>query len=176
MWMISNSHARLPCVAIATACFALGSFTLSCRPRAARTAPDAPRPPLTTSEKRPPAVDSSQQAARVELKSVVVRRLDSTLEKLAGTEFLRTATEPLVIEVQTQKPLGDLRRTSSPVIILNGEKFPNTMAIAADKLVAFIPDRRQIKDINTIAVAWVGNEEMTMTSSPLTFRAEDVKR
>ena len=176
MWTISNSPARLPCVAIVAACVALGSVALSCRPRVARTAPDAPRPTLTTSEKKPPTVDSSQQRTPVELKSVVVRPFDRTLEKLAGAEFLRRATDPLVIEVQTQKPLGDLRRTSSPVIILNGEKFPDTWAIGADKLVAFLPDRRQIKDINTVAVAWVGNEEMTITRSPLTFRSQDVKR
>lgn len=176
MWMTSNFPARLRSLILLLICLASGMAVLSCSgAMGAKIPPDAARPSQTTGQ-RPPSRDYSNQRTPVELKSVVVRRLDAALEKLAGPGFLRTATEPLAIEVQTQQPLGDLSRTSSPVIILNGEKFPDTWAVGQNKLVAFLPDRRRIKETNTVAAAWLGNEEQSMTKSPLTFKSEDVKR
>jgi hypothetical protein len=118
-------------------------------------------------------VSGTELFQSVELKSVVVRRLDAALEKLAGPEFRKTATDPLAVEVQTRKPLGNLSGASSPLIVLNGEKFTDTWATGKDRLVAFLPNRSKIKSTNTVAVVWVGREA-TMTKQPLTFRAQDV--
>lgn len=175
MSMISSSRDKFYGTATLFVCLVLVALTLSCQQaRISRTAPDAPRPSAGISQ--PPVAQPPQQPSPVELKSVVVRPLDAAMQRLAGPEFLRAATDPLLIEVQTQRPLGNLARTSSPVIILNGEKFPDTYAINQTTLVAFLRDRDRIKSTNTIAVAWLGDEERTMSKTPLTFRSEDVRR
>jgi hypothetical protein len=177
MWMISNFPVKRHPIAVLVACLAFGGFLFGCRTSTvSQIPPDAPRSRLPVDEQNPPALDYSQQMIPMELKSVSVHRLDSTLAKFAGPAFIKTASDPFAIEVQTQKPLGNLARTSSPVIILNGDKFTDTWAIGKDKLVAFLPDLKRIKDTNTVAAVWLGNEELTMTRSPLIFRAEDVKR
>ena len=177
MWMTSNFPVKRHAMAMLTACLAVGGLLLACRTSTvSQIPPDAPRPRLPVDEKRPPTMDYVQQMKPLELKSVSVHRLDSTLAKYAGPEFLKTATNPFVVEVITQSALGNLERTSSPVIILNGEKFTDTWAISQNKLVAFLPDLKRIKDNNTVAAVWLGNEELTMTRIPLTFKAEDVKK
>lgn len=181
MWTTSNFHVSLTRVTILFVCLATGivaaSYWMSFGAQNP-TSPDAPRPREGTSEAQQ-AADQTEERFPVELKSVTIRRfdrkLDTTLAKMAGPEFLRAATDPLVIEVQTQEPLGNLARTSSPVIILNKEKLHSTWAIGEDKLVAFLPDLKRVKGDNTVAVAWIGNEEETMSKHPLSFKSEDLK-
>src|SRR5262245_27597117 len=67
-------------------------------------APDSPRPaqtPVAASKSE----DDSAYRGRLELRAVRVRRLDATLEKMAGPEFLKRAKEPLAVEAQTARPL-----------------------------------------------------------------------
>jgi hypothetical protein len=111
----------------------------------------------------------------VELKSVVVRRIDAKMEKLAGQQFVKAAEEPYYVEVQTQTSLGNLARSSAPVILLNGEKLLNTRATGDHTLVAFLPNLKSLKDVNSVAVVWLGDEQ-TKTRHPLTFALNDVNR
>jgi hypothetical protein len=142
-------------------------------------APDAPLAALPAPEARPPSLDRSQLTKPVELKSVAVYRLDreTPLARLASRQFLKTAQDPLVIDVRVLEPLDPLPRTSWPVIVLNGRHLKNTRVgvDANDRLIAFLPDRRQVKRVNTVAVVWIGNEELTLTKRPLTFKATDIK-
>ena len=111
----------------------------------------------------------------VELRSVVVRRIDEKMEKLAGQQFVKAAEEPYYVEVQTQASLGNLARSSLPVILLNGEKLLNTRATGERTLVAFLPNLRMLRDPNTVAVVWLGDEQ-TKTKRPLIFALRDVAR
>lgn len=183
MWMTSSFRAdpksRLQPLLMAAFIAALAALTFVGQEVAnasvvAQIAPDAPRPakPQPAVE-RPPS--RPYPRASVELKSVLARPLDEAMKKLAGAEFLRQATNPLYIQVQTEKPLGSLDRTAAPVIILNGEKLLDTRATAQDTLVAFLPDRQKLKDANTVEVVWLG-DRATRTKKPLTFRREDVGR
>jgi hypothetical protein len=106
---------------------------------------------------------------------VKVSRVNATTAKLAGDEFLRRASDPLVIEVRTQEPLGDLTRTSSPVIVLNGETLSETIPLAPNRLVAYLPDRKSIRKTNSVAVAWLGAEEITKSRRTVTFKADSIK-
>lgn len=115
------------------------------------------------------------KAMTVELKSASVRHLDEKMKAMAGAEFLKAAREPLSIEVKTVNPLGNLSRSSLPVIVLNGEKLPGTRATNQTTLVAFLPDRSMLKDSNTIAVVWLGDER-TRTKYPLTLKLEEIFR
>ncbi len=174
MWMTSNSLVNMCRPAAMGSALAVAVLTVGCQAtRSQHVAPDAPRLAQVIPEPRPPNEIRSNQVSTVELQSVVVRPLEPPLERLAGPEFLQTATEPLFIEVRTQDALGNLSGSSSPIIILNTRKLPNTWATGSNTLVAFLPDRSGIKATNTVAVMWVGRQA-TMTKKPLSFRAEDV--
>src|SRR5437879_6200949 len=110
MSMISNSHAKpLLIVTLFTSIVSVGLVASCQSPGQARVAPDAPRPARAPPQAETrPTLTRSNETNSVELKAVVVRRLDDRLRTLAGPEFQKTATEPLAIEVQTQQPLGNL--------------------------------------------------------------------
>jgi hypothetical protein len=142
---------------------------------AQEVAPDAPRPARASNRVVSNTKPRPRQAKPVELSTVSIRRLDERMSKMAGADFVKRATAPLVIEVRTQEPLGDLTRTSSPVIVLNGEVLSETIPLSTDRLIAFLPDRKFIRETNTITVVWLGNEELTRTRRPLRFRSRDIK-
>lgn len=144
----------------------------------AQAAPDAPRTRKTEQVVAQPAPSPKPQLshAPVRLKSVTVRKLsDEYLRKLAGPQFLEHAQEPLYIQVETEQPLGNLERNAAPVILVNGQRLTNTRAVGANKLVAFLPDAKSLKDVNSIAVVWLGDSR-TKTPEPLTLRLADVVR
>src|SRR4051812_12545876 len=98
MSTISNSRARRVGAGLVVAIVAAGGGVGRAQ------APDSPRP-------APPQVaalqseDDAAYRGPIELRVVRVRRLDATLEKMAGPEFLKRAKEPLAVEAQTAKPL-----------------------------------------------------------------------
>lgn len=144
-------------------------------------APDAPRltKPTPVSEARPQSIDRSQLVKPVELQSVSVYKMDEKMAKLAGKNFLRIAKDPLVIEVLVVEQIDPTPRASSPAIVLNGQTLINTRLHPVgngDKLVAFLPDHKLIKERNTVAVVWLGNESLTLSKLPLTFKATDIAK
>ena len=177
MWTTSSSRARRV-LAVLLLLVAMGG----CRPAPApvmapapEIAPDAPA--LVRGTVGPVVGDQVERPAPVELRSVTARRLgsDTALRRMAGPRFLAEATEPIVIEVQTERTLGRLTRTASPEIFLNGEQIVDTWPIPPDRLIAFLPNRSRIRDVNSVTVAWLGSEEATRTRRPLTFKAQDVR-
>ena len=111
----------------------------------------------------------------LEIRSVRVSRVDQRTAKLAGDEFMRKATQPLVIEVRTVQPLGDLTRTSSPVIVLNGEVLSETIPLVPNRLVAFLPDRRTLKETNSVTVVRLGQEDLTRSRRTVTFTSRSIR-
>jgi hypothetical protein len=181
MWTTSNSRGKRPRLArlCASAAFAL-LVAFATQPErgvasAQEVAPDAPRPARPPGKPPSALAGRGPQLKRVELRSLTVGRPNGRMAQLAGKDFMGKATNPLVIEVRTQDPLGDLTRTSSPVIVLNGETLSETIPLKPNRLIAFIPDRRKIKDTNTVVVEWLGQEQLTRSRRPLTFRSRDVK-
>jgi hypothetical protein len=137
-------------------------------------APDSPRAAEETQVSRVPSEDDSVYRGTIELVSVRVRKLDSTLERMAGPAFMKRAREPLAIEVETLKELPKSPRNTSAVLFLNSEKFADTWMILPNRLVAFLPDRRKIREVNTVTAAWTGSEDASRTKKPLTLRREDI--
>jgi hypothetical protein len=145
-------------------------------PAQAPVAPDAPRPAPTTPKQK--AVTNLHELKRpVGLVAVTVGRLTPAMERLAGPEFVKTASDPLFIEVKTAPgALGKPPMASMPVIVLNGEPLLDTRGGGPDTLVSFLADRGRIKDTNSVAVVWLGRQERTMTERPLTFRRGDIRQ
>lgn len=142
-------------------------------------APDTPQPARPVVKERPRTIDRSQLVKPVELKSVSVYKMDKKMERLAGKNFLAKADNPLVIEVIVVERIDPTPRASSPAIVLNGKKLINTRLNPVgngDRLIAFLPDRKLIKDRNSVAVVWLGNETLTLSKRSLTFKAADIDK
>ncbi len=107
----------------------------------------------------------------VELRSVGVRRVrgDAQLSRMAGERLLATGAEPVVIEVYTAEPLGNLDRTSSPEIYVNGERLGDTWALGPDRLAVVVSEEalKKLRDVNEVTVAWLGAEPLTRPRKPL---------
>jgi hypothetical protein len=137
--------------------------------------PDAPRPaPVEPGGK--PLPTNYEVKRPVELRSVLVGRVTKERSAAAGPEFLKSAKEPIFIEVTTAPGvLGKPAAGAAPLIVLNGERLLSTRSAGTDKLIAFLPSREPIRETNTVAVVWLGKQEPTMTKAPLTFSRGDVK-
>ncbi|MFP2927085.1 hypothetical protein ACLESO_18165 [Pyxidicoccus sp. 3LG] len=107
----------------------------------------------------------------VELRSVEVRRVrgDAELARMAGESLLANNAEPVAIEVRTAEPLGNLERTASPEIYVNGVRLGDTWALGQDRLVVIVPegDLKKLQDVNEITVAWLGAESLTRSRKSL---------
>jgi hypothetical protein len=166
MWTTSSS--RVSAILTGVVCAGLGA----CQP----TSPSSPGAAGPEPAERPPTVEHSQLRRPIVLRSVAARRMDGAT-KASLAEFGKTARDPIVIEVRLAEPVDMTPRTSSPVILLNGQTLPDTWVYPErpDTLVAYLADRTLIKDRNTVHAAWLGNEEMTMSRQGLTFGARDVR-
>jgi hypothetical protein len=178
MWTTSNFHAdSLVGRSITVSGVLLFAALGFSQELPSQTAPDAPRP-ARLQAKEPQRATTYEVKRPVELRSVVVGRLtkEKEMERLAGTEFLITAKDPLFIQVKTVPGiLGKPSMGAAPLILLNGERLLSTRGSSRDTLVAFLPDRKKIKDTNSVAVMWIGKQEHTRTRKPLTFRRSDIK-
>ncbi|WP_164013215.1 hypothetical protein [Pyxidicoccus trucidator] len=121
-----------------------------------------------------PGGTSSPEAPRpVELRSVAVRRVrgDSELARMAGEGLLADRAEPVAIEVRTAEPLGNLERSASPEIYVNGVRLGDTWAPSQDRLVVIVSesDLKKLQDVNEVTVAWLGAEPQTRSRTPLRF-------
>lgn len=175
MSMILNFHDKANFVLKLIAAFMMIGLVSCCKV----PAPDAPRPAKHVDDARPQAIDRSQLVKPVELKSVSVYEMDNKMAKLAGKNFLRKADNPIVIEVLVVEQIDPTQRASSPAIVLNGQTLINTRLHPVgngDKLVAFLPDHKLIKERNTVAVVWLGNETLTLSKHPLVFKATDIAK
>ena len=186
MWTISN----FPVNAFPKRLFQVGLSLLllglfSCHiqrgvliePQAPSVPQDAPQVLPSSNQEPVPAINNDQLQEAVELESVYIGPIDPVYAKYASPQFLATSSSPLALAVTTQAPIDMEARTSWPVIELNGKIVKNSRVVAEkyDMLIAFLPDRSLIKSRNTVAVVWVGNEELTRTKTPLVFGLEDIK-
>lgn len=140
-------------------------------------APEAPRPARAVAiAPAPTGAEQVRGRQPVTLDSVAVREVPrDEAVRFMGERFAAAARQPLVVEVRTAAPLGDLTRTSSPVIVLNGDVQPETIARPPDRLLAYLPDGAKLRPVNTVEVVWLGDEERTRTRRPLTFRFAGVE-
>ncbi|MFL6388949.1 MAG: hypothetical protein ACJ71U_15820 [Terriglobales bacterium] len=122
-----------------------------------------------------PREDDSAYKGTIELAGVHFRRMDKTMVQMAGPQFMKQAREPFAMEVETANPLPKTPRNTSAILIVNGEKILDTWMVLPNKLIAFFPDSRKIRESNSVAAAWTGAEATSQTRKPLTFRRQDVK-
>ena len=178
MWTISSFRANQALYSIVASVFIFACFSgaISCTPY---YGPETPKTrPVKTIEK-PKTINRVQLTRPVVLRSVEVRKLDPSdpkVRNLANQAWLKSASNPLVIEVQLVKPIDLTPRSSMPAIVLNGTPILDTRIHpdTSDKLIAILPNRRLIKDRNTITAVWLGNERETLSKEALIFKEIDI--
>jgi hypothetical protein len=177
MWTTSNSRADLPRLPATVALLVL----LGCSPAgSAPESPDAPRPARDLAGQAQPIAPAGAQVSQdrpVELRSArpLAVRGDTLLERLAGQAFLRQARSPLAIEVITLEPLGELARTASPEIYLDGVRVGDTWPLPPNRLVVFLPDAGRLQRTVSVTVAWLGSEERTRSRRPVVLTEEQLR-
>lgn len=136
----------------------------------APVAPDAPRMrKVSAPERTPPAV--SPRDERVEIESAVVRRASEHPELLQGlTLDPSRAADLLLIDVRTEQPLGDIQRSASPVIVLDGEPLLDTKPVDIRRLVAAVSAERLRASEHTLAITWLGAEATTTSRKSYILR------
>jgi hypothetical protein len=122
-------------------------------------------------------VSPETQDRPVEIRSArpLAVRGDSLLERLAGPAFLAQARSPFAIEVITAEPLGNVARSASAEIYLNGERVGDTWPLPPDRLVVFLPDARRLRAPVSVTVAWLGSEERTRSRRAVLITEEQLR-
>ena len=159
-----------------------GLLVTACSPSSSQSgnvAPDTPRPARDVTVASSRVAPGQQSApAPVEISSVRLRlaRRDTLLTRLMGhSERLLGAREPVAIEVITAQPLGNLNRTASPEIYLDGVRIGDTWALLPNRLIAFVPERANVRAGSSVTVAWLGNEERTRTLHPVVLTEDHLR-
>lgn len=178
MWTTSSSRAERLEVGLALTLVAW--LSAACPGPPAPSAPDSPRPArrsVALAEPAPVGGVPESQDRPVEIRSArpLAVRGDSLLERLAGPDFLRQARSPLAIEVITAEPLGDVARTASPEIYLNGERVGDTWPLPPNRLVVFLPEARRLRGPVSVSVAWLGSEARTRSRRAVVLTEDQLR-
>lgn len=177
MWTTSNSRAKHLALSFALGAAAL--WVVGC-PGVVRVSPDSPRPArdqtgLAQPDRRPGISEARDRPVEIRSARPLAVRGDPLLERLAGAAFLRNAQRPVAIEVITAEPLGDVPRTASPEIYLNGERVADTWPLPPNRLIVFLPDGRRLRGPVSVTVAWLGSEERTRSRRTVVLTDEQLQ-
>ena len=160
----SNSRGDRPALALAllllvlAGCASAGSNTV---------APEGPRQgPRVKPDPRVDAPVTRDQ--HVEIESATVRRAG---EDPALMERMNLRDSGLMlIDVRTEQPLGNLGRSASPVIVLDGVPLTDTFPIDPRRLVAPVEGRSLRSGEHILAVTWLGAESTTTSRKRYVLR------
>ena len=156
--MSTTSNSRADTIVLLLAVVLL-SLALGCTSTIApdaplASAPDAPQPAIAETGTRPPSAEPDY--TRLELAGVRVRPIDEELSRFVSPQLLRTWPNPVAIEATTTTELPSTIGASSPVLIINGEVYPDTWQLRPNRLIAFVPDRARLRDQNQVQTMWIG--------------------
>lgn len=153
MWTTSSFRADALVVGIV--------LTAACT--TAPVAPEAPRAPLRTAmAEGPPAGRPSTVEGPVEVDAASIRPAASEPGLLQ--RFGRLSSRPedlLVVDVRTQRPLGDLARSAQPVIVLNERPLLSTIVVDQTRLIAVVPIHEVHRGDVVVAVTRLGDSTVT---------------
>ena len=132
-------------------------------------APDAPRPAVAETVKRPPS--AVPKYTRLELAAVRVRPIDEELRKFVAPEAMRGWRDPVAVEGTTTTAIPATIGDASPVLVINDQVYPDTWVILPNRLIAFIPDRAALRERNSAVVMWIGGGAESRSREPRSFTA-----
>lgn len=167
--MTSNSRAdaiglllAVPLLSLALGC---ASTIAPDAPLAA--APDAPQPAIAEVSTRPPS--AAPKYTRLELAAVRVRPIDEELTKLVAPQLLQTWRDPVAVEATTTTELPSTIGASSPVLVINGEVYPDTWQLYPNRLIALVPDRATLRERNRVETMWIGGGSESRSREAMTL-------
>ncbi len=176
MWTMSNSLDKSKQCILEVFSIGLACVLLSCI-----SAPPSDTPkerPAVVIEKQPKGRGTvTQRATLVRVDVRVLQRDDPRVQQIIYPDALKLIRSPVLIEVKVKEPFDPRPRTSSPVIVLNGVSLGRSVVdyTTLDRIRVVI-DHSQLKARNTVAIAWTGDEESTISLEPIIFTLNDISK
>ena len=166
--MMWNSRAEIRAAARALAVLLIAAPAGAC---VAPPATDAPAPAIISAPVAPALARAEVTSERIRLARVEIAPVEaneSIVRRIVHPDDLAGLRDPVLITVHLVRPLGDLSRTASPVVVLNGEPLTNSMVTGEryDRVLAVFPSRDALKRVNLVQVGWFGDLKATL-SEPL---------
>lgn len=159
----SNSRGDRPALALALLLLLAGCASTSSN----AVAPEGPRQgPRVQPDRRVDGAVTRDQ--RVEIESASLRRAGDDPAMMERMNLRDSGM--MLIDVRTEKPLGNLGRSASPVIVLDGEPLLDTFPIDQRRLVAPVGGRSLRSGEHTVAVTWLGAESTTTSRKRYVLR------
>lgn len=168
--MMWNSHADIRTAACGLAVLLASALAGGCVAVPASDAPAAAvavlSAPIAAEPARPGTWSQRIQLARVEM--TPVEASEAVVLRIVHPNDLAGLHAPVLITARVVRPLGDLSRTRSPMIVLNGRPLTNSIVTGKryDEVLAVFPDRKLLKQVNRVQVGWFGDLDATL-SEPL---------
>ncbi len=139
---------------------------------------DTPAPPVMVG----PAIPSTEgqyHRERVQIRNAeahVVSKEDPWIKRIVHPDDYRELRNPLLISAEVVSPFGDLLRTASPVIVLNGWPLSNSIVVSGkvDRVYAVSTTSERLGHTIRVQVGWLGALSETI-SEPIDLKFEQVK-
>jgi hypothetical protein len=157
--MMSNSRARFRLCRVALSALILAAAVTGTETSLAE---DSPAPAIV------PPTAAVRAPARVKIASVSVRPV-TPAERLVATlvpETERsTLRDPVVVSVEVADAFTNLQRSSSPVIVLNGQPISDSIVPFGERnrVVALVRDGTRLEQPFRVQVGWLGDFERTLS-------------
>ena len=135
-------------------------------------ASDTPAPSLVAEPVVAPAIAvpvrvvAESERIRIARVEIGAAKSDEPLvRRIVHPKYRKGLRDPVLIQAQLVRPLGDLARAASPVIVFNGRPLTNSIVVGerADRVVAVLPNRKQLLRVNRVQVGWFGDLERSLS-------------
>lgn len=162
--MTSNFHARFSSsqTTLRGAVFATALVVAS-----GAWAADAPGPAVpsaTPQEQKTTTVVPAPQ--RIKIAQVSIRAIeagDPIISAIVTTSDRSELRNPLLVSVRVATAFTNLERTASPVIVIDGETFSDSIVRERNSVVAIVRDSTRVGPIINVQVGWLGDFGRTLS-------------
>lgn len=159
----SNSRGDRPALALALLLLLAACASTSSN----AVAPEGPRQgPQVQPDRRVDAPVPRDQ--HVEIASASIRRAGEEPALMERMNLRDSGV--MLIDVRTEQSLGNIGRSASPVIVLDGEPLLDTFPIDQRRLVAPVEGRSLRSGEHILAVTWLGAESTTTSRKRYVLR------
>lgn len=135
----------------------------------AAPATDTPAPALVeTLQTVMPQKEGPYHGQRVTIRKAQARTVskeDPWIKRIVHPDDYAKLRTPVLISAEVTRPFRDLTKTASPVIVLNGQPFSNSIVVRdeTDRVYAVVLDSTKLGPVLDIQVGWIGALQETLS-------------